>query len=76
MNKVDVVKLRSVKIRDADYFGWTITCFDDVTEIQYYEQEDGKSVIKHTYNFTAGYDVEIFKEALKLRAEYEKEIQV
>ena len=75
MNKVDVVKVRSVSIRDKDYFGWTITCFDDVTQIQYYEQEGGKSVIKHTYDFTSGYDLEIFKEASKLREEYEKEIQ-
>ena len=52
MNEVDVVKIRSVSIRDKDYFGWTITCFDDETQIQYYEQEEGKSVIKHTYNFT------------------------
>ena len=72
MWKPEVTKLRSTTLKDSDGYGWIITCYDDITKIEYYERENGTPVIKHTYDFTAGYDLAIFKEAIRLRGEENK----
>jgi len=63
---INLKKIKKVIISDpGKLFYWEITSFDDVTQIQYFENEK----LLQTLTLTTGYDIEVFEAALELRRE-------
>ena len=54
-----------------DNFGWEILCDSEQTYIIYFELDNNFNRIKEEKSLfiTAGYDVQVFEEAIKLRKE-------
>lgn len=70
MEKLSIVT-KSV-LRSGDNFSFEITCYEDVTEIIYFAMENGVKVAKTTATFAAGYDIQVFEAAIKLRNQSEQ----
>lgn len=70
MEKLSIVT-KSV-LHSGDGFSFEITCYEDATEIIYFEMENGVKVAKTTATFTAGYDIQVFEAAIKLRNNSER----
>lgn len=61
-------RFRSSTLRSKDNFAWEIKVYDDVTEISYVEYgDDGAETMRQSMDITAGYDVQVLQEALRLR---------
>lgn len=58
-------KTRKTKVSHDDGFGWTVICYEDETVIEYFEGTEEKII--STSRITAGFDIEVFEEAIKLR---------
>ena len=54
-----------VVVEEGNLFGWEVTGYEDVTEIQYFEWQDGKRVdIGKCIEFGAGEITELIAKAL------------
>jgi hypothetical protein len=79
MSQLKLTKLHKVTLNDdSERFGYEITCYEDVTEITYFEYENDsvdilQRVDKESIRLTTGYDLQVFEEALRLRREELKE---
>lgn len=61
-------KLNKTTLSSNDNFGWDVICYEDVTEIVYFEKDsEGKRTREDRSLFTVGYDLQVFEEAIKLR---------
>lgn len=61
-------RLNKTTLSSNDNFGWDIICYDDVTEIIYFEKDsEGTHTRQDTYLFAVGYDLQVFEEAIRLR---------
>jgi len=75
-------KHRKTIISHGDGFRWEIDCYEDVTEISYYEKQTISEasvpavygdVLVQRFSIGQGFDLEVFQEAIKMRKACEEE---
>lgn len=67
-----LLSLFSTTLSSPDGFGWKITAYEDTTVLEYWESpsDENDPTIVRRFELAAGYDLQIFTEAIRLRQAY------
>jgi len=67
--------INQAELRHEDGWGYKIKMYSDVTELSYFEIENGKDVEKDKITFTPGIDIKVCEKIIKMRKDNPGEME-